>query len=146
MKSERRLELYNGEDLVKSYSVVLGFAAEGDKESEGDGKTPEGEFYVCVKNPASKFHLSLGISYPDRKAAERGIRRGVISQNEYESIIKAIAEQRIPPQKTSLGGEIYIHGGGTAFDWTDGCIALADEDIEELFDLIPLGVPVAIND
>lgn len=145
MKKERKLELFDGERLVKTYPVALGFAPEGDKDSEGDGKTPEGEFYVCVKNSKSKFHLSLGISYPDMKASERGLRCGAISQNEYESIIQAIAEQRMPLQKTSLGGEIYIHGGGTASDWTDGCIALADEDIAELFDLIPLGVPFTIK-
>ncbi len=144
-KSERRLELYDGDEMVRSYRIGLGFAPEGDKEREGDGKTPEGEFYICMKNPGSRFHLSLGISYPNIEDAERGLRDGLINQSQHDRIIDAINNGRKPPWDTSLGGEVFIHGSGSGSDWTLGCIALDDGDIEELYDVIPMGAGVVIN-
>lgn len=143
-KSERRLEVYDGDKLLKTYKIVLGFAPEGDKETEGDGKTPLGEFYVFTKNPESRFYLSLGLSYPSVEDAERGLRENLISPEEHGEIVRAIGEKRMPPQKTRLGGEIYIHGGGTESDWTWGCMALKDEEIKELFDAVPVGARVSI--
>jgi murein L,D-transpeptidase YafK len=107
-KKARTLELYDGAELSKTYSVALGFAPEGDKEKEGDGKTPEGEFYVFAKNEKSKFHLSLGISYPAKEDAMRGLASGLINKSDHDAIAKAIESRRMPPQKTALGGEIYI--------------------------------------
>ncbi len=75
-KSERRLDLFDGPELVASYRVVLGFEPIGDKERKDDGRTPEGEFFVFVKNSKSKYHLSLGLSYPDTGDAERGLAAG----------------------------------------------------------------------
>ena len=144
-KEARVLELYDGSRLVKTYSVVLGFAPEGDKEKEGDGKTPEGEFYVFTKNAKSQFHLSLGISYPAKDDAIRGLQSGVISKTEHDNIAKAIDSRKMPPQKTALGGEIYIHGGGTASDWTWGCVAMNNQEIEELFKAVPVGTRVEIR-
>jgi murein L,D-transpeptidase YafK len=123
---------------------VLGFAPAGDKEHEGDGKTPLGEFYVFTKNEQSKFYLSLGLSYPSIDDAERGLRENLISREEHDSILQAIAEKRMPPQNTPLGGEIYIHGGGTERDWTWGCVALENEEMKELFDALPVGTRVTI--
>lgn len=143
-KSDRVLELYDGEKLVKTYKTALGFSPIGDKEIEGDGKTPEGDFYVFAKNPKSKFFLSVGISYPNIEDAKRGSAAGLINRAEYEGIIDAIGSRKTPPQKTKLGGEIYVHGGGTASDWTEGCIAMENEDIKELFEAIPVGAPVSI--
>ena len=143
-KSARALDLYDGSKLVKTYVVALGFAPEGDKEKEGDGKTPEGEFYVFTKNPKSNFHLSLGISYPAKDDARRGLAAGLITRPEHDEIVKAIDSRKTPPQKTALGGEIYIHGGGVSNDWTWGCVAMTNKDIEELFATIPVGTPVSI--
>lgn len=143
-KSARVLELHEGGQLLRSYAVALGSSAAGDKETEGDGKTPEGEFYVFTKNPKSKFHLSLGISYPSREHAARGLRDDLISEAEYEEIENATRDNRMPPQKTALGGEIYIHGGGIESDWTEGCIAVGNDEIEELFEMIPVGTSVTI--
>ena len=143
-KSLRRLELFDGSDLVKTFAVVLGSSAIGDKATEGDGRTPEGDFYVFAKNIKSKFHLSLGISYPDGKAAARGLAAGLITAEEHDAIIAAIDAGKTPLQKTALGGEIYIHGGGIADDWTEGCVALDDADIEEIFSAVPIGCPVTI--
>jgi murein L,D-transpeptidase YafK len=143
-KAERKLELFDGEKLLRSYKIALGSCPVGDKEIEGDGKTPEGQYYVFVKNPESKFHLSLGLSYPSRASAERGLAAGVITRSEFNSIAGAHEHGTELPQKTRLGGEIYVHGGGSASDWTEGCIAMTDEEIEEVFAAVPVGTRVTI--
>ncbi len=143
-KSERQLELFDGAKLVKTYKIALGFAPEGDKEIEGDGKTPLGEFYVFTKNERSRFYLSLGLSYPSIDDATRGLKENLISQEEHDAIVQAVTEKKMPPQNTRLGGEIYIHGGGTEKDWTWGCMALKNEEMKEIFDAIPTGAKVTI--
>ncbi len=145
-KKKRLLQIFDGEKLVRQYKIVLGFSAKGDKQIEGDGKTPEGEFYVFTKNDQSRFHLSLGLSYPNIEDAKRGLKEKIISQEEYDVILKATREKQMPPQKTALGGEIYIHGGGTEDDWTDGCVALQNEEMKEIFDAIPVGAKVFISE
>lgn len=143
-KADRKLEVFDGDKLIKTYQIALGFTPKGDKEVEGDGKTPEGTFYIFIKNPNSKFHLSLGISYPSKDDAERGLSKGLISKDERDDIAKAIDAKKTPLQKTALGGEIYIHGGGTLTDWTDGCIALTNQEIGELFNAISAGTDVEV--
>ncbi len=144
-KKERSLEVYDGAKLVKTYSMVLGFEPSGDKLREGDGKTPEGEFYVFGKNPKSRFHLSIGLSYPSIDDARRGLGDRLIPKDEHDAIVSAINKKEMPPQKTALGGEIYIHGGGVDGDWTLGCVAMKNEDIEELFRALPVGTKVIIR-
>ena len=143
-KKDRVLEVHESGRLKKSYTVVLGFSPEGDKGREGDGRTPEGDFYVFTKNDKSRFHLSLGLSYPSKDDAIRGLADGVITKAEHDEILKAIDAGKMPPQKTALGGEIYIHGGGVATDWTWGCVAMKNEEVEELFRSIPVGTRVTI--
>ena len=144
-KAARRLTLFSGGEAVRVYPVVLGFAPEGDKERQGDGRTPEGTFYVCVKNDKSNFYLSLGLTYPDESDAARGLRDGLINRRQYERIARAARRKARPPWDTALGGEIFIHGGGTSSDWTAGCVALDNAHIKELFDSVPLGTPVRIE-
>ena len=143
-KKSRLLQIYDGENLIKTYKIALGFSPEKDKEIEGDGKTPEGKFYIFTKNENSKFYLSLGVNYPNIEDARRGLKNEIITREEYEIIVEAIDKKQMPPQKTKLGGEIYIHGGGNTFDWTHGCIALKDEEIKEIFDAIPVGTKIEI--
>jgi murein L,D-transpeptidase YafK len=143
-KKERILEVFDGESSVRSYKIALGVAPIGDKEVEGDGKTPEGDFYVFAKNPESRFHRSLGLSYPSKTDAKRGFKANLITKEEFDSINIAIDEGGMPLQKTKLGGEIYIHGGGTERDWTDGCIALKNKEMTELFGIVPAGTKVTI--
>jgi murein L,D-transpeptidase YafK len=143
-KSKRELEVFDGDVSVKTYAISLGGSPVGDKEIEGDGRTPEGDFYIFVKNPKSSFFLSLGLSYPNREDAERGLRDGLITKAEKLAIDKAIDAGRTPPQKTKLGGEIYIHGGGNLADWTEGCIAMRNKDIQQLYDAVGTGAPVTI--
>jgi len=144
-KKSRELALFDGDRLVKTYKISLGRTSACDKEIEGDGKTPEGEFYVFTKNEKSNFYLSLGLSYPNKEDADRGLAANLITKSEHDEIVDAISENKMPPQKTKLGGEIYIHGGGTDGDWTQGCVALADDDIKELFDIISVGALVEIR-
>jgi L,D-transpeptidase catalytic domain len=144
-KGARRLTLYSNGERVRVFGVALGFEPTGDKEKQGDGRTPEGDFYVCMKNDRSKFYLSLGLSYPNAEDAERGLRDGLITRAQHTRITSAIARGAKPPWDTRLGGEIFIHGGGTARDWTWGCVALENEHIKELFDAVPLGTPVRIE-
>jgi murein L,D-transpeptidase YafK len=144
-KKKRRLYLYDGKKLVKTYIVGLGFAPVGDKEKEGDGKTPEGEFYIFTKNPKSSFYLSLGVSYPNIEDAKRGLKEELITKDQHDAIVKAVNGKKSPLQKTRLGGEIYIHGNGSATDWTWGCVALENAEMKELFELIPVGAKVRIE-
>ena len=144
-KSKRQLFLYAGGSVVRTYKIALGTNPIDDKVKQGDRATPEGDFYICVKNERSKFYLSLGLSYPNAEDAERGLRDKLITRATRDRIVSAIKNKRRPPWDTALGGEIFIHGGGTDGDWTWGCIALANADIKELFDALPMGTPVRIE-
>jgi len=144
-KSRRTLTVFSDGMPVKTYRVALSRAWVGDKEREGDRRIPEGTFYICSKNDASKYHLALGLSYPNEEDAERGLASGIITKREHRAIVDAVKHYRRPPWNTKLGGEIMIHGGGTATDWTTGCVALSDDDIEELYLLLPLGTEVEIR-
>lgn len=144
-KKARRLKLFSGKALVREYPIKIGKNPVGDKERQGDGRTPEGSFYICVKNPQSSYHLSLGLSYPTIEDAERGLRRKLITEEQYERIVSRIADGKIPPWDTPLGGEIFIHGEAEIWDWTYGCVAMNNKDIEELFRVIPVGTKVEIT-
>ena len=143
-KAQRKLELYSDQELLRTYKVGLGFNPVADKVQEGDGATPEGEFYVFVKNNRSSYYLSLGVSYPNVEDAERGLRDKLITRDEYAAIVNAIKKKAAPPQNTKLGGRIYIHGSGASKDWTLGCVALENDDIKELFEAVTVGTPVRI--
>lgn len=143
-KSERRLELWQGGDFVDSFSIGLGRAPEGQKQMEGDGKTPEGEYYVCLRNQNSSFYLSLGVSYPNKKDAAAALEDGRIDRDTYERIVRAIDNEQCPDWNTALGGEIMIHGGGGSSDWTAGCIAVDNEVMDLLFDYCPTGTKITI--
>jgi murein L,D-transpeptidase YafK len=150
-KSQRRLILTAGDGSVRAYPVDLGRNWAADKAVEGDHATPLGDFYVCAKNPRSKFFLSLCISYPNAEDARRGLASGLISAAEHDEIIEALRLGRIPPQHTRLGGEIYIHGRPQDFnaaerDWTRGCIALDNAAIQEIYTLTAIGSTVSIVD
>ena len=129
-KSDRTLTLFAGDRPIRTFQgIQLGDAPQGHKRFQGDERTPEGRYTIDYRNPHSAYHLSLHISYPN--PADR-----------------AYAEAR----GRSPGGEIFIHGqpnglrsGRVAGDWTDGCIALANAEIEELWRLVPDGTPIEIR-
>jgi murein L,D-transpeptidase YafK len=144
-KAERKLLLFSNGNLVRTYQVGLGLSPVGDKIRSGDHRTPEGDFYIFIKNPKSAFYLSLGVSYPNLTHARRGLRDGLISQAQYDQIAAAIKQKKTPLQRTRLGGDIFIHGHGASSDWTWGCVALENEDIRELYEAIEVGTPVTIK-
>ncbi len=124
-KSERKMQLISGKSLIKAYDIEMGFAPDGHKLVEGDGRTPEGAYLINRKNPNSQFHLSLGISYPN-----------------ISDIRKARSMGRSP------GGDIFIHGTPKMFakdtDWTRGCIAVTDAEMEDIFSMIEVGTQIFI--
>lgn len=146
-KQARRLDLLSGSRLQRSYAIVLGRNSAADKSVEGDEATPVGEYYICAKNPRSRHFLSVCLSYPNAGDAERGLAAGLISADEHEQILDAIRGRRMPPQHTRLGGEIYIHGRGARDDprGTRGCIALNNDDMQELYDRAGIGTSVTIH-
>ena len=119
--------LMSGSAPVATWPVDLGFAPVGHKQEEGDGKTPEGRYYINWRNPGSEYHRALYISYPNK--ADRQAAR---------------AAKRDP------GGDIYIHGGPVLArdqgrpDWTAGCIAVSDAEIEEIYGMVRIGTPIDI--
>lgn len=144
IKSKRELQLLAGDSVVRTYHVGLGLEPKQPKVRQGDFATPEGNYYVCSKNPQSRYEYALGLSYPSPNDAERGLEDGLISAEEHGKIISAFVNRVAPPSNTPLGGQIMIHGKGSSWDWTEGCIALDHQDIEELFRSVPIGTPVTI--
>lgn len=128
-KGERRMYLISGKTVVKSYDVGLGWAPTGHKQFEGDGKTPEGIYFVDRFNPRSTYHLSVGVSYPRPQDVAFAGQFG-----------------------RKAGGDIFIHGRGPEGnakapkkrDWTAGCIAVTDEEIEEIFAMVQKNTPIVI--
>jgi murein L,D-transpeptidase YafK len=135
-KAARKLELYCGDALAARFDTSLSFAAaDGNKEKSGDSRTPEGDYYVTLKYH-SKFHRSLQLSYPSIHDAERGLAKRIITRRQFDAIASAIQQCRNPPQDTGLGGLVQIHGGGGGTDvgdWTLGCVAVDNGEIEQVF-------------
>lgn len=131
-KSKRTMTLFAGGFPVRTYKIALGLQPNGDKVKKGDNRTPEGTFFIDFKNAQSKYHKALHISYPDVAHAQRANALGV-----------------------SPGGDIMIHGLPPAYksigeqhaqyDWTEGCIAVTDKEIEEIFSATPTGAIIHIR-
>ena len=131
-KGARRLYLLNNQEVLKEYKIDLGFAPTGDKKVEGDGKTPEGTYVIDRRNPNSRYHLSVGISYPNA-----------------QDIAEAKALGASP------GGEIFIHGEPNSLkelkrakktkDWTAGCIAVKNDEIEEIYSMVRDGTAISLR-
>lgn len=143
-KQRRILELYGDNKLIGRFKISIGRQNSGAKEREGDNKTPEGSYYVCYINANSKYRYFFGISYPNVKDAQNGMDKNIIDEITYNKIKMAIDDGRTPPWHTPLGGEIGIHGGGTQSDWTYGCIAMSDKDIDIVKEYIKLKTSVDI--
>lgn len=129
-KKSRIMNVYYQEKLIQVYKIALGFSPKGHKHQAGDGKTPEGKYHIMAKNPNSRFHLSLKISYPNAQDKIKAYQAGV-----------------------SPGGDIMIHGIGkngwlgslhTKNDWTLGCVAVTNEEIAELYHATSIGTAVEI--
>jgi murein L,D-transpeptidase YafK len=131
-KTKRVMTLYANRKAIKTYRIALGGNPVGHKEQEGDSRTPEGRYVIDAKNPWSSFHLSLRISYPNRRDQAAAAAKGV-----------------------SPGGQIMIHGTpeylaalrplGVVPDWTLGCIAVTNAEIEEIYRMVSVGTPIVIK-
>jgi len=127
-KSARKMYVMNGTTAISAHDVDLGFNPKGHKRREGDGRTPEGQYFINRRNYNSAYFLSLGISYPNRRDLARARAAGV-----------------------SPGGDIFIHGGpryrgeGGRPDWTAGCIAVTDAEMEQIYQMVPDGTPIWIQ-
>lgn len=154
-KSDHLLTLYSGGISLKSYRVAIGDGGQGDKQKAGDHKTPEGIFYIAERSVLSPSDRYLGsrwmkISYPNIEDAQRGLDNGLINRQEYDQIVTANNNRQIPPQNTALGGGIGIHGGSGTYDntgdhWTWGCMALTNSNVNEIYDYIPVGAKLVIQ-
>jgi murein L,D-transpeptidase YafK len=130
-KSRRQMVLHQGSKVLATYRVMLGLNPSGHKQREGDKRTPEGDYVIDFRNPQSRFYRSLHINYPNRADVMAGNDR----------------------HEAKLGGDIFIHGMGFASDvglyvgedWTNGCIAVTNAEIEEIWRLVPDGTPIRIN-
>ncbi len=152
-KSEKKLYVYRGTELIEKFPADFGVNAFANKEKRGSvlepdhWRTPEGVFYIISKNPKSAFYKALVLNYPTADDAERGRRLKLISQAEYDAIVNAERTFRMPPMHTALGGFIEIHGHGTGagVNWTQGCVAIHDHQIDELWKIAHVGTPVLIE-
>jgi murein L,D-transpeptidase YafK len=132
LKKDHLLELMSGGKAVRTYKVALGRGGLAPKEREGDGRTPEGRYIIDSRNANSAYHRALHVSYPNADDRKRAAQLGV-----------------------SPGGAIMIHGiknglgwigaAHRLYDWTLGCIAVTDSEIEEIWNLVPVGTPVEIR-
>jgi murein L,D-transpeptidase YafK len=124
-KADRKMYLLHNDKVLKSYEIALGFAPVGHKQFEGDGKTPEGQYFISHKNPNSNYHLSLRISYPNEADANFADEAG-----------------------ESPGGDIFIHGGPNGpisqRDWTWGCVSVSDKEMEVIYSMVQPNTPIYI--
>lgn len=131
-KANRKMYLLHNDKVVKDYDIGLGGNPIGKKEFEGDNKTPEGSYYITHRNPKSRYHLSLGISYPNEADRAHAAALG-----------------------KPAGGDIMVHGGPprkangkprkvSSPDWTAGCIAVTDQEIERIYAMVKPGTPIYI--
>lgn len=134
-KANRWLTVQHGEETLLRCTVALGRCPEGHKRIQGDGRTPEGRYTICIEKAQGKYGRSLGLSYPNAEDARAALTDGRIDNATCEAILRRLEAGERPPWGTVLGGEIYLHGGGTHSDWTQGCIALEDGDMERLYAL-----------
>jgi len=155
-KARHELWLFHGDRSTKVYRVFLGSSPKGDKRERGDYKTPQGDYRIVEKKSNSKFHRFIAIDYPNLKDADRAYEEGRITAAQWVEILRAAETGSKPPWDTSLGGFIGIHGIGDDeefklrliedMDWTNGCVALTNRDVDELFRLLPIGTTVRIRE
>jgi murein L,D-transpeptidase YafK len=132
VKSSRTMTLYRGRTVLKTYKVALSRDSTGAKERAGDHKTPEGDYVIDAKNAHSRFHLALHLSYPNANDRERARRLGVNPGGNVE--IHGLPE-----------GYSWVGGAQRLVDWTDGCIAVTNSEIEEIWRMVPVGTRVEIH-
>lgn len=151
-KGERRLRAHCEGGAVVEMTVALGREPEGPKRDSGDWRTPEGTYRISEPpRPSPRFHLFIAIDYPSVADAELALAQARISRADYEIIVAAHDQGTPPPGDTALGGGLGFHGEGERWrgdsvdlDWTYGCVALTDAEIDFLAERVEVGTPVVI--
>ena len=155
-RSSQELKIMNGKQIIKQFHIAYGKGGKGAKRILGDKKTPLGVYKIINFKGNSQFHYFMQIDYPNLLDAWYGYKNKVISAAEFKYISMAIKNNNIPPQDTKLGGFIGIHGIGEtnkekltihrAINWTQGCIAMTNEEINLLRKYVGIGTRVTINE
>ncbi|MCI0510408.1 L,D-transpeptidase-like protein [Chromohalobacter marismortui] len=152
-ESTATLDIYRGDTRIERFEPVsLGRGGAARLRLKGSEMTPTGEFHINRINRDSKFRTFLGLNYPKLETARRALRAGVMSPTEYADFQEAYYRNGTPPQNTVLGGYIGIHGLGAGdpeihrlFNWTEGCVAVTNDQIDELTRLVSIGTRVVIR-
>lgn len=150
--SERTLTVMQGEQRTREFhNVSIGRAGATPQKVRQDQKTPLGAFRVSRIKEDSRYHLFIGLDYPDLEYARKALEAGLIDDKDYTAIRQAHEQGQEPPASTPLGGYIGIHGIGDgdpaiheAFNWTEGCVALTNEEVDELLTWVHLQTIVLI--
>jgi hypothetical protein len=144
-KEKRRLYVVQSNVVVRDYPISLGPSPVGDKQTAGDGRTPEGDFHICGKTPVDQQGEALVIDYADKEHAQRALFSGIISPLQFKKILLAAELKTPPPLDTKLGGEVSIHSTGGQSSTAVGDIDLYSSDMKELFKIASIGTPVHIR-
>lgn len=147
------LAVMQGETVVRIFEdIAIGRYGVTDAKQRGDNMTPLGYFTIGWITTKTRYHRFLGLNYPDLETASRAFFKGLISKNEWLEIRRAVKAGRRPPQNTALGGMIGIHGVGEGdvdvhkdYNWTNGCVALTNDEIDQLVEWVKVGTPVEIH-
>ena len=150
---EHTLQLFEGErELLRFEDIAIGRGGAGHYRLKGDERTPRGKYRVAWLNPNSRYRYFIGLDYPQRIHARKALKNGDITESDQQRIKQAIYKNRVPPQNTPLGGQIGIHGLGRAdprlhamADWTRGCVAVTNEQIDQLRRHVSIGMAVVIR-
>jgi len=155
-KTQRILSIKLDRETVKEFSIAYGKGGKGAKRQRGDNKTPTGIYNIVDFKVDSKFHFFMQLNYPNLLDAWYGYQNEIINATEFKQIARAYKHKTVPPQTTALGGYIGIHGIGESSDkkiliheiqnWTEGCIALKNEEISDLKKYITIGTKVVIQE
>ncbi|WP_297811496.1 L,D-transpeptidase [uncultured Methylophaga sp.] len=155
-RSEQRLVVKKDDQVVRSFHVALGSGGSQAKAEVGDRRTPKGDYHIVQVRDSDRFHMFIQLDYPSVRDAINALKAKRISKQEYRDILDAHIYGRLPPQNTRLGGAIGIHGIGIETknkleihqlaNWTQGCIALRNNEVEQLASYITKGTMVTITD
>lgn len=147
VKDAHALGVYEQDRLMACYDVTMGLAwDDGPKVRSGDRRTPEGWYEITHRNATSKYHKSVGISYPNLDDVARAEAQGIVDAPTADALRDAISRDRRPRQDTGLGGDVYVHGNPNGFvnDWTWGCVSVKNRDMDAVYRLADPGTPILI--
>lgn len=155
-KSKRLMLVKKDHDLKRTFKIATGSGGSGNKKKNGDNITPTGAYRIVHFKEDSRFHYFMQINYPNARDIVNGLKRSQIDRDQYNQMIYHLKRKEAPDQKTMLGGAIGIHGISEEDEeklklhqdenWTQGCIAMTNEEIDELRKFVHIGTPIIIFD